>query len=668
MTKTLIVWIGVLEDRPEGAVYPTRLYFEPDTTANWRDGQRQAEGRIPLDRVAGIDPVNAPVPPGGNGLAAAGMEAWKQTGCHLHALLAEGGLADAIDRLRAEHENAVRIVFEIDPPDLQRLPWELLYHENAIYAQLMPVVRGHIDLARPLTVERWPLRVLLVVGCQEDDLRIKAEDEVAAIEEVLRALPFTMYHEVLRRPTRQVLADELRRFRPHVLHFIGHGQAADGQGGGTLEIAVKPPDQEPYVWSLKAEVILVDFQRWKPRFVFLNACGSAAAEAAAENGAAWMVAEAFLKAGVPAVFGMRGDVDGRAALLYAKGFYEALGRGESLDIAICEARKTVTRQFDNARTCHWALGSLLVGSPPGDVLHLEPAHQLPARAAIKAEYGVPEDFVDRRTERRRLWEHLGVLPSEAMGKPPLLLIGGESQIGKSAFVRTCVGGCAMRGHRVAFLEGERETISFVELLRRIRDAVCALPSTAGAAVAFAEFDHVLACAIDGAVLADVPPAQWRRDDGRLWAGGEPNLAKAVFQAFRQALAAAATPDEPLCVVLDHIKLDDGEVKAYLFGGLFREIALGRVANVRLIFVENAVGQNHGLALLRQGVDRIELQKFPATEYAELAREYFSYHGEIDQKNRRAVDFLTPHVPWSMTLLRGLLGILVSYQGNAPSCP
>ena len=72
----------------------------------------------------------------------------------------------------------------------------------------------------------WPLRILIVIGCEPGDTSVNAEEEVRAI---LRALdPVDAHVDVLikRQPGRaqlQTLLSATAGPCPHIFHYIGHG-------------------------------------------------------------------------------------------------------------------------------------------------------------------------------------------------------------------------------------------------------------------------------------------------------------------------------------------------------------------------------------------------------------------------------------------------------------
>ena len=151
-----------------------------------------------------------------------------------------------------------------------------------------------------------------------NDPAVQAEEEINSIEEALLKFDTPIELEILRLPTEQELVDNMKRYKPHIFHFIGHGRKGAGVNNPVLafEAGVSGP-----AWEWNEDMISVDLRDWKPRFAFVNACRTSTEEAATHS---WGITEAFIKAGVPAVIGMQADVLGAAAAKFPGEIYEAL--------------------------------------------------------------------------------------------------------------------------------------------------------------------------------------------------------------------------------------------------------------------------------------------------------------------------------------------------------
>jgi hypothetical protein len=165
------------------------------------------------------------------------------------------------------------------------------------------------------------LRILFLAAEPIDAQRLRLDEEVRAIGEKLRA---SRGRELIRLDSAWAVRpddvmQELTERRPHIVHFSGHGTAAN-------EIVLLGPNGD--VKPVPATALKTLFATMKDdiRVVVLNACYS--------DEQARGIAES-----VDCTVGMTGEVDDEAARIFAAAFYRALGFG-----------KSVARAFDEGRT------------------------------------------------------------------------------------------------------------------------------------------------------------------------------------------------------------------------------------------------------------------------------------------------------------------------------
>jgi hypothetical protein len=134
----------------------------------------------------------------------------------------------------------LRLRLEIKEAWLHYLPWEFLSQPAlGLGGQRAPLLVSRFTTVPvppgPLPF-RPPLRILAVVTSLSPKKALSPEKELAKLRKPLRAA--VQRHEVqlqeLANPTREALAKALCDFRPHVLHYIGHGYLA--RGGGYLAL------------------------------------------------------------------------------------------------------------------------------------------------------------------------------------------------------------------------------------------------------------------------------------------------------------------------------------------------------------------------------------------------------------------------------------------------
>ncbi|MBW4448647.1 MAG: CHAT domain-containing protein [Spirirestis rafaelensis WJT71-NPBG6] len=164
---------------------------------------------------------------------------------------------------------------------------------------------------------RTPVNKILILAASPKDMnRVRLEDELRDIEEVLqRARKREQFEVKLKlavryRDIRQALLD----FDPQIVHFSGHGE---GEGGLVFE------DGTGKAKLVDAEALAELFDLFKHvKCVVLNACYS-------EN-----QAEAIVQLQhIDYVIGMSQAIGDRAAIEFAVGFYDGLGAGRSFEDA-----------------------------------------------------------------------------------------------------------------------------------------------------------------------------------------------------------------------------------------------------------------------------------------------------------------------------------------------
>ena len=586
-------------------------------------------------------------------------------------------------RVQSEQEKhpALRMLLDVRAPELRLLPWELIRTgKNSLAQQAWwPLVRWQASQqplaeAAPL---QWPFRVLVVIGCSGDDKAIDWREELwALLESVsqLRREPGVggdtidlLWHKIdveffeCRLPKRikdrdvgpkEALEQRLTEFQPHVLHFLGHGVPGDA----TQKAALKLFDARPTV--LENELLTTkELYGWlapaPPRLAIINACRTANLS---DLEGTWAVADALVDAEVAGVIGMQGDVRGDAAARFAAGLYAALTRGMTIDSAVVEGRRRMlTAAPDDERD--WALPTVVLRTLPERVLPMEEDSPLAIKRQIVSDPSlkIVEGFVGRRDERRRLRQG-----AEARATVPqtskLLMVLGESQVGKTWLVWRCLEGCLLRGHLVVNIsfKDQRRSFNAIDVFRLIRGTE---NEPAGVLrpnlyQQFDPFNAALYHLLRGKVVPLTPGPE--RDDGidfKLGVAHQDTL-KQAGELFRQCLRKLAA-NRLVVIVLDHIADLSGvgivpeELRPG--GDLRRElidpIANGDIKNVRLILTAGA-SQLKALGLsdlAALGTD-CELQWFVPADWELLAREF-----TVDRGLDRAL--AEPLIEWKSQKLR-----------------
>ncbi|HEY1352143.1 MAG TPA: CHAT domain-containing protein, partial [Ktedonobacteraceae bacterium] len=330
---------------------------------------------------------------------------------------------------------ADRMLLVAEEADLDAIPWEYLYgpvnaeeQVECFFVTAFPFVRGLPQAQRRcLPVEERTLRIITVASnpLSKEVTRLDVESEWVRLQETIASLPFALTLENTYPPTLLQLRKMVAMQHQSVVHFMGHGtQASNGAAlcfekeNGDLDMV----QAEQFVECMHHSVMLVT----------LNACVSAASgETAFSN-----LASALVRRQVPYALGMRFRIGDDDARTFSRAFYEHLGRGVSVEAALCQARR-VLYQARLASGDNPALGSVgvpvlytslstpagFVSSTPGKPV-LREHRPLAALSALPRLDGL---FQGRTEDVKQIGTYL-----TGSTIPPVLTIHGGIGIGKTA--------------------------------------------------------------------------------------------------------------------------------------------------------------------------------------------------------------------------------------------
>jgi hypothetical protein len=156
--------------------------------------------------------------------------------------------------------------------------------------------------------------ILILSANPEDTARLRLDEEVREINEGLQRSRnrdrFTIYQQwaVRLRDLRRAMLD----YEPRIVHFCGHGEING--------LMVENDDGEAVLVNSEALAGLFELFTTQVECVILNACYS---ESQAES----------INEHIKYVIGMRKEIQDRAAIEFAVGFYDALGAGRTVEEA-----------------------------------------------------------------------------------------------------------------------------------------------------------------------------------------------------------------------------------------------------------------------------------------------------------------------------------------------
>ncbi|WP_031487128.1 CHAT domain-containing WD40 repeat protein [Streptomyces bicolor] len=280
-------------------------------------------------------------------------------------------------RAQAQHERrTLRISLNAHSGGLDRLPWEFLYDpaagehlavDHAFVRELdLPATRG------PLLVEA-PLRVLGMVARPSDLAELSVEQERAELHRALRDLMDAGVVELAWVPGQswRDLREALRRTRPHVLHFTGHGGFDPGTGSATLAFT-DPGTGESH--DMSAPDVSPLMSNGTLRLVVLNACGT---DYAPTSDPFFSPAASILRKGVPAVAAMQFPISDRAALEFGREFYTCLAQNDAVHVGVQKARLAMRTELKGS--LEWGTPVLYLGSGTDRIFDVHT--RLPAASA-----------------------------------------------------------------------------------------------------------------------------------------------------------------------------------------------------------------------------------------------------------------------------------------------
>ena len=287
-------------------------------------------------------------------------------GSNLYNLLFDEDLSKEFkrefDRIKGLQSRSIRLrlVLEFKPEarDLAEMPWEYIYYPDTptetgffIATESWLILARHVpSKLDTLRRDEGKLRILIVVSTPQREENgvelgpVAGKHAIDAIEKFQRSLPNTITVEKSEQPDRHDLWEKVNTFRPHVLHFIGHGKY-ETREGGSLSL-VSSEDKEVVDWINDADLARL-FSDYQPRLIFLHACEGAYTDS---YNAFRGLALQLVYAKVRAVIAMQYKVANDVANLFTKRFYESLGQGKRIDEAVQEGRRELATFLNNDKS------------------------------------------------------------------------------------------------------------------------------------------------------------------------------------------------------------------------------------------------------------------------------------------------------------------------------
>jgi len=284
----------------------------------------------------------------------------------------------------------LRVRLHLRPPELSALPWEFLYdpQQDLFWGISSRVVlsRYVVDAAalkEPLAVIP-PLRLLAAfsspAGVLPLDLDREREVLTQATQRAVDAGRLALH--VLAHTTNTTLRDTLRDVKPHILHFVGHGEFDEQRQAGYLLFE----DDDGQARRVRDRTLREFFEDAPhTKLVVLNACqGATTSTRRAFSG----LAPALVQRGLPAVVAMRYPIADDTAIVFAREFYTALTHETpaAVDVAVSDGRRAIYQDVDPDAP-DWGIPNVFLRADDGAIFAPPQTDAEPVQGGTKIQVG-----------------------------------------------------------------------------------------------------------------------------------------------------------------------------------------------------------------------------------------------------------------------------------------
>jgi tetratricopeptide (TPR) repeat protein len=319
----------------------------------------------------------------------------------------------------------LRVRLRITPPELAALPWEYLFDPQeqsflAISPETALVRYVPVGLpVRPTTVS-LPLRILAVIASPFDLPMLDVEHEKTVLQEALHEWveQGRIQVEVIEHAVAAEISQVMRRFQPHILHFVGHGLFRDETAYVVLE------DENNQAHLVDDSTFREFFSGChETRLAVLNACQTATVSTSQPLAG---LAPRLLQRQLSAVVAMQHPVSYQAASIFTREFYRSLALGLPVDAAISEARKGIFLAL-GVQSPNWGTPVLFLRAKDGLLFRVEEEEARPLEIPPPPELVRPPEvhgFVGRDAELTYY--------AEKLAATHLAVIAGMAGVGKTA--------------------------------------------------------------------------------------------------------------------------------------------------------------------------------------------------------------------------------------------
>lgn len=360
----------------------------------------------------------------GRRILSPGEQRLRDVGQRLFEALFSGPVYDAYRATAAaadERGERLRVVLQLDVPELAAIPWEAMYdpaNDEFICRAANRLIR-HIPSATPAPLAvTASLEVLVLVASPDGLTVLDVEAERKKLSDALAA-PIAdgrIRLKWLMQATWEQVQDEMLSGTWHVLHFIGHGDYDPQSDQGVIVLVGDAGG--PHLVPADRLADLLNQATPTPRLVVLNSCqsGRSGARDLFSSTAATLV-----RRGISAVAAMQFAVSDAGAIKFADAFYSALATGHNVGDAIASGRVGL---LGTPGSLEWVTPVLYVRGDAATLFRItsEPGPPVPSP---------PTEPAPRRLSRARLAVLGGVAAAVVAGVAILLVPKGSPPPGPS---------------------------------------------------------------------------------------------------------------------------------------------------------------------------------------------------------------------------------------------
>ncbi len=278
----------------------------------------------------------------------------------------------------------LRLNLVVRPPELNVLPWELLYDADEGFFLAVrlsnPIVRA-IESAIPVASLEFvrPLRLLYVQSLPADQVPL----DLAASEKAIRLALGKLGQDVIITTIHQAKPADLRqmlRQNFHILHYDGHAFFDEQTAAGSLVLV----DDQGLSYNLSGELLASYLDSSSVRLVVLAACQSAMDSP--QKRFSGIAHQIMKSSSLPAVVAMQYSLEDASARAFHSGFYAALADQYPLDAAVVEGRKAILENLhgDPFAAADWATPVLFLRAEEGGSPQVapQPSQSAPSRGPV----------------------------------------------------------------------------------------------------------------------------------------------------------------------------------------------------------------------------------------------------------------------------------------------